>query len=253
VPKPYPREFREDVIRVARSREPGVRIKDIAAAFGISESCLQNWLTQAERDDGIRSGRDTGRSAGARQGREPRRVGVPAGGWPVVCDMVGVGREAAPQGDREDAAGGDRAPGEASGAGGLGAWRTADGREPGGPVAAQRASSSGAALVVGEVAGSGAQDQGDVGRATGRRPRLPDGNRVAGEAGSHARPAHGAAPPPDAGPGGGQGGETGRLGRKPGACCEAATGHRTAGRGARPGPDPGAARGRARPRARRGG
>ena len=45
-----PREFREDVIRVARNREPGVRIKDVAADFGISESCLQNWLTQADRD-----------------------------------------------------------------------------------------------------------------------------------------------------------------------------------------------------------
>ena len=44
MPRPYPREFREDVIRVARNREPGVRIKDVAADFGISESCLQNWL-----------------------------------------------------------------------------------------------------------------------------------------------------------------------------------------------------------------
>ena len=51
--KPYPRVFREDVIRVARNREPGGRIKDVAADFGISESCLQNWLTQADRDDGL--------------------------------------------------------------------------------------------------------------------------------------------------------------------------------------------------------
>jgi transposase len=51
MPRPYPREFREDVIRVARNREPGVRIKDIAADFGISESYLQNWLTQADRDE----------------------------------------------------------------------------------------------------------------------------------------------------------------------------------------------------------
>jgi hypothetical protein len=42
--RPYPRKFREDVIRVARNREPGVRIKDIAADFGISKSCLTNWL-----------------------------------------------------------------------------------------------------------------------------------------------------------------------------------------------------------------
>jgi hypothetical protein len=32
------------------------RIKDVAAGSGMSESCLQNWLTQADRDDGIRPG-----------------------------------------------------------------------------------------------------------------------------------------------------------------------------------------------------
>jgi hypothetical protein len=42
--------------RNACGGEPGVRIKDIAADFGISESCLQNWLTQADRDDGVRPG-----------------------------------------------------------------------------------------------------------------------------------------------------------------------------------------------------
>src|SRR3954452_6050205 len=56
MPRPYPREFRDDVIRVARSREPGTRVKDIASDFGISESCLNNWLAQADRDDGLRSG-----------------------------------------------------------------------------------------------------------------------------------------------------------------------------------------------------
>jgi len=56
MPRPYPREFRDDVIRVARSREPGTRLKDIASDFGISESCLNNWLAQADRDDGLRTG-----------------------------------------------------------------------------------------------------------------------------------------------------------------------------------------------------
>ena len=70
MPKPFPREFREDVIRVARNREPGVRIKDVAADFGISESCLQNWLTQADRDDGVRSGPTTDEQA---ENRELRR------------------------------------------------------------------------------------------------------------------------------------------------------------------------------------
>ncbi len=56
MPPAYPREFRNDVIRVARSREPGVRLADIAKDFGISESCLNNWLNAADVEDGIKPG-----------------------------------------------------------------------------------------------------------------------------------------------------------------------------------------------------
>ena len=56
MPKPYPREFREDVIRVARNREPDVLLKTIAADFGISESCLNGWLRAADVEDGIKPG-----------------------------------------------------------------------------------------------------------------------------------------------------------------------------------------------------
>jgi transposase-like protein len=59
MPKPYPKEFRDDVVRVARNREPGVRIKDIAKDFGITESCLTNWLSRADRDDGLKPGATT--------------------------------------------------------------------------------------------------------------------------------------------------------------------------------------------------
>ena len=52
MPKPYPREFREDVVRVARSREEGVTLKQVAKDFGISESCLTNWIAIADRQDG---------------------------------------------------------------------------------------------------------------------------------------------------------------------------------------------------------
>ena len=51
VPKPYPKEFRDDVVNVARSREPGQTIKQIAADFGIAESCLRNWMRRAEVED----------------------------------------------------------------------------------------------------------------------------------------------------------------------------------------------------------
>jgi transposase len=74
VPRPYPWEFREDVIRVARNRGPGVRIKDVAGDFGISESCLTNWMTQADRDEGSRAGPSSGEQAENRELRERVRL-----------------------------------------------------------------------------------------------------------------------------------------------------------------------------------
>ena len=56
MPPAYPREFREDVVRVARNREPGVRLADIAKDFAISESCLNNWLKDADIEAGIKPG-----------------------------------------------------------------------------------------------------------------------------------------------------------------------------------------------------
>lgn len=56
VPKPYPREFKEDVVRVARSRDGATTIKQIAKDFGISESCLTNWIKQSDVEAGARPG-----------------------------------------------------------------------------------------------------------------------------------------------------------------------------------------------------
>ncbi len=56
VPKPYPKEFRDDVVNVARNREPGQHLKQIAADFGISESCLTNWMKAADVEDGVKPG-----------------------------------------------------------------------------------------------------------------------------------------------------------------------------------------------------
>ena len=56
VPKPYPKEFRDDVVNVARNREPGTHLKQVAADFGISESCLTNWMSAAAIEDGTRPG-----------------------------------------------------------------------------------------------------------------------------------------------------------------------------------------------------
>jgi len=74
MPRPYPREFREDVIRVARGREPGVRLKDIAADFGISESCLINWLAAADVEDGIVPGTTAAENAELRAAKKRIRL-----------------------------------------------------------------------------------------------------------------------------------------------------------------------------------
>ena len=55
VPKPYPREFREDVIRLARTREPGVRIKEVALKLGYADpdhltEQLREWTGCSPRD-----------------------------------------------------------------------------------------------------------------------------------------------------------------------------------------------------------
>jgi transposase len=52
MPKPYPQEFRDDVVAVARKGE--APLKQVAKDFGISEGCLSNWLKKAEVADGRR-------------------------------------------------------------------------------------------------------------------------------------------------------------------------------------------------------
>ena len=56
VPKPYPQEFRDDVVRVARAREAGVTLAQIAKDFGVHEMTLRKWIRQADIDDGNRPG-----------------------------------------------------------------------------------------------------------------------------------------------------------------------------------------------------
>src|SRR5690606_31122685 len=64
VPKPFSKEFRDDVVRVARDREPGQTIKQIAADFGIAESCLRNWLRQADVEEGYAELREAKKRTG---------------------------------------------------------------------------------------------------------------------------------------------------------------------------------------------
>ncbi len=72
MPKPYPREFRDDVVRVARSREPGVTVEQIAKDFGVHPMTLFTWLRQVDVDDGARPG--VGRTESAELGEARRRI-----------------------------------------------------------------------------------------------------------------------------------------------------------------------------------
>jgi len=56
VPKPYPQEFRDDVVKVARSRPDGVTLEQIASDFGVHPMTLSKWLRQSAIDDGDRPG-----------------------------------------------------------------------------------------------------------------------------------------------------------------------------------------------------
>ena len=53
MPRPHPPEFRQRAVDLARMREKPVA--QIAADLGISDSCLRNWLRQADVDEGRRS------------------------------------------------------------------------------------------------------------------------------------------------------------------------------------------------------
>ena len=74
VPKPYPKEFRDDVVRVARNRDPGVHLKQIAADFGISESCLTGWMKKADVEDGVKPGVTSAEHAELREARKQIRL-----------------------------------------------------------------------------------------------------------------------------------------------------------------------------------
>lgn len=54
--KPYPTEFRDNVVRVALSREPEVTIGQIARNFGVHPITLQKWLHRVDIDEGAKPG-----------------------------------------------------------------------------------------------------------------------------------------------------------------------------------------------------
>ena len=70
VPRPHPKEFRDDVVRVARNRDPGVTIEQVATDFGVHPMTLTKWLRQADIDDGVKEGTSRSESTDLRAARQ---------------------------------------------------------------------------------------------------------------------------------------------------------------------------------------
>ena len=61
MPKPCPKELRDDVVAVARKGE--APLTQIAKDLGISEGCLHSWMKKADIEDGSRPGPTAAESA----------------------------------------------------------------------------------------------------------------------------------------------------------------------------------------------
>ena len=74
MPKPYPDEFRDDVVRVARNRESGVTIEQIAKDFGVHPMTLTKWIRNADIDEGAKPGQTRVEGAELREARKRIRL-----------------------------------------------------------------------------------------------------------------------------------------------------------------------------------
>ena len=74
MPAAYPQEFREDVVRVARSREDGVTLAQIAKDFGVHVGTLDKWMRQARIEAGEQPGQTSSESAEVRELRKRNRL-----------------------------------------------------------------------------------------------------------------------------------------------------------------------------------
>lgn len=72
MPRPHPAEFRQRAVELARLREKP--IAKIAEGLGISESCLRNWMVQADVNDGRREGLTSDERAELVRLRREKRV-----------------------------------------------------------------------------------------------------------------------------------------------------------------------------------
>jgi transposase-like protein len=72
MPAPHPKEFRDAGVPGARKGE--APIAKLAADFGISESCLRNWMRQADVEDGVLPGTTAAENSELREARRKIRL-----------------------------------------------------------------------------------------------------------------------------------------------------------------------------------
>lgn len=74
MPRPYPQEFRDDVVRVAKNRPAGVTLEEIANDFGIHPMTLSKWLRKAANTENQPSGGSKAESAELREAKRRIRL-----------------------------------------------------------------------------------------------------------------------------------------------------------------------------------
>lgn len=74
MPKPYPQEFRDDVVKVARNRPEGTTLEQIATDFGIHPMTLSGWMKRSAVEAGEQPGVTSAESAELRDGKKRIRL-----------------------------------------------------------------------------------------------------------------------------------------------------------------------------------
>lgn len=72
MPRAYPQEFKDDVVRIVLSGE--VTMAQAARDFGVSETCVANWVRKAQVEAGQRPGTTAKESSELKEARKRIRI-----------------------------------------------------------------------------------------------------------------------------------------------------------------------------------
>lgn len=98
MPKTYPAEFCDDIVRVAENRETGVTIENIAKAFDVHPMTLQKWMLRADDSAGNKPGQSRAEAAEIRELKKRNRALRAGERSPPAGSDVSVAGESAGKG-----------------------------------------------------------------------------------------------------------------------------------------------------------